>query len=119
MENGDDEGVKCERDASYASLFDLIHFSSDTPAAIRTRDLQLRRLTLYPAELRVRAKFKIHQGPTLVNHTRLIASREENPVKEEQNQRAENGHQPFGLIVGALIKQRAADECSQKKADYA
>jgi hypothetical protein len=29
---------------------------SSTPAAIRTRDLQLRRLTLYPAELRVPTK---------------------------------------------------------------
>src|SRR5262245_9096544 len=36
-------------------------FLLDTPAAIRTRDLQLRRLTLYPAELRVRTKFKIHR----------------------------------------------------------
>src|SRR5262245_32650979 len=84
---------------------------SDTPAAIRTRDLQLRRLTLYPAELRVRAKFKIHQGPMRVNCARLlVASCEENPVKEEQDQRAENGHQPFGLVVGAFSKQRAAEE---------
>jgi hypothetical protein len=33
-----------------------------TPAAIRTRDLQLRRLTLYPAELRVQ---KLQITPTL------------------------------------------------------
>ena len=39
----------------------------NTPAAIRTRDLQLRRLTLYPAELRVRAEFKIHQRRMRVN----------------------------------------------------
>src|SRR5262245_30088014 len=38
-----------------------------TPAAIRTRDLQLRRLTLYPAELRVRARVKIHQALRWVN----------------------------------------------------
>src|SRR5262249_10281836 len=75
---------------------------SDTPAAIRTRDLQLRRLTLYPAELRVRAKFKIHQGPMPVNRAGLVASREENPVKKEQNQRAQNGHNPSGIIVRAL-----------------
>ena len=31
-----------------------------TPAAIRTRDLQLRRLTLYPAELRVLTEVNIH-----------------------------------------------------------
>src|SRR5262245_41879592 len=51
-----------KRDATYASLFLL-----NTPAAIRTRDLQLRRLTLYPAELRVRASFKIHHAPIRVN----------------------------------------------------
>ncbi len=41
--------------------------SVDTPAAIRTRDLQLRRLTLYPAELRVPAIIKIHQTTLPVN----------------------------------------------------
>ncbi len=40
---------------------------SDTPVAIRTRDLQLRRLTLYPAELRVQSPIKIHQAPRAVN----------------------------------------------------
>jgi hypothetical protein len=39
-----------------------------TPAAIRTRDLQLRRLTLYPAELRVHRNFlTIHQESTILN----------------------------------------------------
>ena len=63
---------------------------SDTPAAIRTRDLQLRRLTLYPAELRVRTKFNIHQGAPRVNRLRLVvvAPCEEDPIKEEQDQRA-------------------------------
>jgi hypothetical protein len=50
----------------------------------------------------VRAKFKIHQGSMLVNRAGLVASREENPVKKEQSQRAQNGHNPSGIIVGAL-----------------
>ena len=92
---------------------------SDTPAAIRTRDLQLRRLTLYPAELRVRAEFKIHQCRMRVNHTRLLASREENTVKEEQDHRAENGHQVSGLVLLTFSKQIATEECPQEKADDA
>ena len=38
----------------------------DTPAAIRTRDLQLRRLTLYPAELRVPDVANISQQVNIV-----------------------------------------------------
>src|SRR5215475_13561995 len=110
IENGNDEEGKRRRDAGRASLFVCLKLGN-TPAAIRTRDLQLRRLTLYPAELRVRAEFKIHQAPTRVNshgscNARLVlAPSEENPIKEEQDQRAQNGHQQFGLIIGALSEQ--------------
>ncbi len=45
----------------------FIDFVFHTPVAIRTRDLQLRRLTLYPAELRVPTQIKIHQGLMVVN----------------------------------------------------
>jgi hypothetical protein len=110
--------IKGKRDACCASLFFYLELN-DTPAAIRTRDLQLRRLTLYPAELRVRAEFKIHQCRMRVNHTRLLASREENTVKEEQDHRAENGHQVSGLVLLTFSKQIATEECPQEKADDA
>ncbi len=45
-------------------------FFFDTPAAIRTRDLQLRRLTLYPAELRVpKPLVNIQQAQHSVNRS--------------------------------------------------
>src|SRR5262245_46412910 len=127
MGNGKAARREMKRDAGAASLFychSVIKFT-DTPAAIRTRDLQLRRLTLYPAELRVRTGFKIHQAPTRVNRRGtsgaplVLAPFEENAIKEEQDQRAQNGHQPSGLIIGASSEQDAAEVRSQKRADDA
>ena len=72
-------------------------FRSD-PGEIRTRDLQLRRLLLYPAELR---------GQDLITNERLVPTGNvgfafQNPARE-RNQKAgdpQNGSHSYRMIVG-------------------
>ena len=86
MENGKWK-IKRSRRKTNQAVIRLLLFFVDTPAAIRTRDLQLRRLTLYPAELRVHAKFKIQQTRTRVNkefrlELTAVYSRSDDRVRE-------------------------------------